>query len=79
MGERHIPPHFEPSCAYSPTLPQGVECLLEALVQSIFCPINASPNESPRKGCSITATEAGNFHFWVVQGGICISKLCTNP
>ena len=41
----HIPPHFWPFWAYSRTLPQGVELLVEPLVKSLFCPINASPNE----------------------------------
>ena len=45
MGKRHIPPHFGPFWAYSRTLPQGVEWLVEPLVKSLFSQINASPNE----------------------------------
>ena len=45
MGKTpHIPP-FGPFWAYSRTLPQGVELLVEPFVKSLFCPINASPNE----------------------------------
>ena len=44
-GKRHIPPHFRDFWAYSRTLPQGVELLVQPLVKSLFCPINASPNE----------------------------------
>ena len=40
----HTPP-FWPFWAYSRTLPQGVELLVQPLVKSLFCPINASPNE----------------------------------
>ena len=36
---------YPPFWAYSRTLPQGVELLVQPLVKSLFCPINASPNE----------------------------------
>ena len=45
-GKRHTPPpHFGPLWAYLRTLPQGVELLVYPLVNSLFCPINTSPNE----------------------------------
>ena len=43
MGKTPHTPPFWPFWAYSRTLPQGVELL--ALVKSVFCPINVSPNE----------------------------------
>ena len=44
-GKYHIPPLLGPFWVYSRTLPQGVELLVEPLVKSFFCPINASPKE----------------------------------
>ena len=45
MGKTPHTPPFWPFWAYSRTLPQVVELLVEPLVKSLFCPINASPNE----------------------------------
>ena len=45
MGKTPHTPPFWPFWAYSATLPQGVELLVQPLVKSLFCPINASPNE----------------------------------
>ena len=40
-----MPPPFGPSWVWSRTLTQGVELLVSPLLKSLFCPINASPNE----------------------------------
>ena len=45
MGKTPHTRPFWPFWAYSRTLPQGVELLVQPLVKSLFCPINASPNE----------------------------------
>ena len=40
----HTPP-FWAVLAYAPTLPRGIELIVQPLVKSFLCPINASPDE----------------------------------